>query len=111
MLPSGQEGWGCADWLQSQGVDARLLRAGEVAAAGRRGVLALLEATAVGLESFVAAAGSGALAAAAREAHRPVWLVAGVGQRILSSVSKHLVGRFFTSLRKEFATPIEGAAE
>lgn len=38
-------------------------------------------------------------------------LVAGVGQRILSSVSKHLVGRFFTALRKELETPIEGAAE
>jgi hypothetical protein len=37
-------------------------------------------------------------------------LVAGVGQRILSSVSKHLVGRFFTALRKEFE-PIEGAVE
>ncbi len=29
-------------------------------------------------------------------------LVAGVGQRILGSVSKHLIGRFFTALRKEF---------
>jgi carbon monoxide dehydrogenase subunit G len=29
-------------------------------------------------------------------------LVAGVGQRMLSSVSKHLIGRFFTTLRKEF---------
>ena len=38
-------------------------------------------------------------------------LVAGVGQRILSSVSKHLVGRFFTALRKECETPVEGAAE
>jgi carbon monoxide dehydrogenase subunit G len=38
-------------------------------------------------------------------------LVAGVGQRILSSVSKHLVGRFFTALRKEFEAPVEGAAE
>jgi carbon monoxide dehydrogenase subunit G len=38
-------------------------------------------------------------------------LVAGVGQRILSSVSKHLVERFFTALRKEFETPVEGAAE
>jgi len=36
-------------------------------------------------------------------------LVAGVGQRILSSVSKHLVGRFFTALRAEFAA--EGAAK
>jgi len=38
-------------------------------------------------------------------------LVAGVGQRILSSVSKHLIGRFFTALRKEFEAPVHGAAE
>ena len=38
-------------------------------------------------------------------------LVAGVGQRILSSVSKHLIGRFFVALRKEFDTPANGAAE
>jgi carbon monoxide dehydrogenase subunit G len=37
-------------------------------------------------------------------------LVAGVGQRILNSVSKHLVGRFFVALRKEVETPAEGAA-
>lgn len=35
-------------------------------------------------------------------------LVAGVGQRILSSVSKHLVGRFFVALRKEFDAPVNG---
>jgi carbon monoxide dehydrogenase subunit G len=38
-------------------------------------------------------------------------LVAGVGQRILSSVSKHLIGRFFVAFRKEFDAPIGGAAE
>ncbi|MEP9377153.1 carbon monoxide dehydrogenase subunit G [Aquabacter sp. CN5-332] len=39
-------------------------------------------------------------------------LVAGVGQRILGSVSKHLIGRFFTALRKEFETgQALGAAE
>jgi carbon monoxide dehydrogenase subunit G len=38
-------------------------------------------------------------------------LVAGVGQRILSSVSKHLIGRFFVALRKEFDAPVSGAAE
>jgi carbon monoxide dehydrogenase subunit G len=38
-------------------------------------------------------------------------LVAGVGQRILSSVSKHLIGRFFAAFRKEFDAPIGGAAE
>lgn len=38
-------------------------------------------------------------------------LVAGVGQRILGSVSKHLVGRFFVALRKEFEARELGAAE
>jgi carbon monoxide dehydrogenase subunit G len=38
-------------------------------------------------------------------------LVAGVGQRILGSVSKHLIGKFFTTLRKEFEAPAQGAAE
>lgn len=37
-------------------------------------------------------------------------LVAGVGQRILAGVSKHLVSRFFVALRKEFEQPISGAA-
>ncbi|MBN9003964.1 MAG: carbon monoxide dehydrogenase subunit G [Rhizobiales bacterium] len=37
-------------------------------------------------------------------------LVAGVGQRILASVSKHLIGRFFVALRKEFESPISRAA-
>lgn len=32
-------------------------------------------------------------------------LVAGVGQRVLGSVSKHLVKRFFTSFRAETASP------
>jgi hypothetical protein len=36
-------------------------------------------------------------------------LVAGIGQRILGSVSKHLIGRFFTALRKEFDPPMRGA--
>ena len=32
-------------------------------------------------------------------------LVAGVGQRVLKGVAKHLIGRFFTALRKEVAAP------
>jgi carbon monoxide dehydrogenase subunit G len=40
-------------------------------------------------------------------------LVAGVGQRILGSVSKHLIGRFFTALRQNFDQPAAptGAAQ
>ncbi|WP_342726315.1 carbon monoxide dehydrogenase subunit G [Bradyrhizobium sp. B097] len=37
-------------------------------------------------------------------------LVAGVGQRILAGVSKHLIGRFFVALRKEFSAT-QSAAE
>jgi len=87
------DGWGCADWLQSHGVDARLLRAGEVAAAARRCVLALLEASAVGPDSFLAATGSAALADAARSAQRPVWLVAGVGRVLPGPLYEALVRR------------------
>ena len=93
VVRSLNEGWGCADWLQSHGVDARLLRAGEAAAAGRRCVLALLEATAVGPDSFLAAVGSAGLAAAAREAARPVWLVAGVGRVLPGPLYDALVRR------------------
>ncbi|MBR0898913.1 AMP-binding protein [Bradyrhizobium tropiciagri] len=38
-------------------------------------------------------------------------LVAGVGQRILGGVSKHLIWRFFVALRKEFEAPISGKTE
>jgi hypothetical protein len=87
------DAWGCVDWLQGHGVDARLLRAGEVAAAGRRCVLALLEAAAVGPDSFLAATGSAALAEAARGAKRPVWLVAGVGRVLPGPLYEALVRR------------------
>ena len=53
---------------------------------------------------------AGRIEGAAQGAGEIGGLVAGVGQRILSSVSKHLVGRFFVALRKELETPAEGAA-
>jgi uncharacterized protein len=37
-------------------------------------------------------------------------LVAGVGQRILGSVSKHLIGKFFTALKKDFEAQRLGLA-
>ena len=93
VVPSGDESWGCADWLQGHGVDARLLRSGQVVTAARRCVLALLEATAVGPGSFLAATGSAGLAAAARDAKRPVWLVAGVGRALPGPLYDALVRR------------------
>ena len=93
VVPAAREGWGCVDWLQGHGVDARLLRAAEVTAAARRCVLALLEAAAVGPDSCLAATGSAALAASAREAKRPVWLVAGVGRVLPGPLYDALVRR------------------
>jgi hypothetical protein len=93
VVPSARNGWGCVDWLQGHAVDARLLRDGEVTAAGKRCVLAMLEATAVGPDSFVAATGSAALAAAARDAQRPVWLVAGVGRILPAPLYEALLRR------------------
>jgi hypothetical protein len=82
LVVGDRSAWRLADWLESAGVDARLVPAEQAAKAGRRCVLALLEALAVGPAGFVADAGSEALARAAREASRPVWLVAGVGRRL-----------------------------
>ena len=98
------DAWGCADWLQSHGVDARLLRPGEETAAATRCVLALLEATAVGPDSFVAAGGSAALAEAARAARRPVWLVAGAGRVLPGPLYDALIRRVADDPR-EFHQP------
>jgi hypothetical protein len=55
------------------------------AAAVARAALVLLEAEAMGPAGFLAPRGAGALAAAARRAGRPVWLVAGVA-RVLPGI-------------------------
>ena len=38
-------------------------------------------------------------------------LVAGVGQRILKGVAKHLIGQFFKALRKETRTGADDAVK
>lgn len=79
VVEAGRDGRRLLRRLDDLGIDARLL--GPEAAA-RRAALVLLEAHAAGPSGFVAAAGSRALARAAREASVPVWLVAGVGRRL-----------------------------
>jgi hypothetical protein len=93
VVDAGRLGWQLVDWLESAGIDARLLGPERVAKAGRRAVLVLLEAHALGPTGFVAGAGSGALARAARDAGRPVWLVAGVGRRLPGPLYDALVAR------------------
>ena len=79
VVDSNRDGRRLLRRLDDVGVDARLLGA---EAAARRAALVVLEAHAAGPPGFVAAAGSGALARAAREAAVPVWLVVGVGRRL-----------------------------
>jgi len=79
VVEAGRDGRRLVHQLEDMGVAARLV--GPEAAA-RRAALVLLEAHAAGPSGFVAAAGSRALARAAREASVPVWLVAGVGRRL-----------------------------
>jgi hypothetical protein len=79
VSPTGRDGRRLLRRLDDLGVNARLLG---VEAAARRAALVVLEAHAAGPSGFVAAAGSGALARAAREAAVPVWLVVGVGRRL-----------------------------
>ena len=85
--------WRLVDWLESAGVDARLVAADQAAKAGRRAVLVLLEAHAAGPAGFLADPGSEALARAARGAGRPVWLVAGVGRRLPGPLYDALLAR------------------
>jgi hypothetical protein len=79
VSPGSREGRRLVRRLEDLGLEARIL--GPEAAA-RRSALVLLEAHAAGPAGFVAAAGSTALARAARQASVPVWLVAGVGRRL-----------------------------
>jgi hypothetical protein len=79
VVEPGRDGRRLLRRLDDLGIDARLLGPD---AAARRAALVLLEAHAAGPSGFVAAAGSGALARAAREASVPVWLVAGIGRRL-----------------------------
>ena len=89
-VAGGREAQRLMRWFDGSGLEARIASPENAA---RRSVLVLLEAEAVGPGGFVAAAGSGALARAAQEAGRPVWLVAGVGRVLPAPLYEALVGR------------------
>jgi hypothetical protein len=93
VVDAGHPGWRLVDWLESVGVDARLVSPERAAKAGRRAALVLLEAHAFGPDGFVADAGSASLARAARDAGCPVWLVAGVGRWLPGPLYDALVAR------------------
>ena len=78
------EGHGLARRLARAGSDAELVPESGLGAAAAAADVVLLEAAALGPTGFVAISGSRAAGAVARQAGRPVWLVAGVG-RVLPS--------------------------
>jgi translation initiation factor 2B subunit (eIF-2B alpha/beta/delta family) len=77
-----QSGTAFARRLRNAGVDAIEIPDAGIGAAAADVDIVLLEATAMGPDGFVAAAGSRAAAAVAQHAGVPVWVVAGVGRML-----------------------------
>jgi len=86
-------GGGLAAHLRRAGTDAIVVDQSGLGAAVVAGGLVLLEASAVGPDGFVAAAGSLAAAAVGHQAGIPVWVVAGVGRVLPQALWQALVGR------------------
>jgi hypothetical protein len=80
VVDAGEAGDALVGQLLRRDADATSVPADGLGAAVAAADLVVLEATAVGPESFLAVAGSRAAAAVARHAGAPVWLVAGVGR-------------------------------
>lgn len=88
------EGSGLVRRLQRADIEAAEVPAAGLGAAVAESDLVLVEASAVGPEAFVSIAGARAAAAVGYTAEIPVWLVAGVGRTLPSSVWSALVDRF-----------------
>jgi hypothetical protein len=89
----GGDGSSLVGHLRHRDVDAVDVPVAGLGAAAAEVDLVLLEASAAGPERFVAAAGSRAAAAVARDADRQVWLVAGVGRVLPARVWRALEDR------------------
>jgi hypothetical protein len=79
--------------LDAAGGDAYYVREAGLGAAVRDADVVVLEAEAVGPDGFVAASGSLAAAATARQLDRDVWLVAGVGRVLPGRLWEALLAR------------------
>ncbi len=86
-------GGGLARNLRRAGTDATVVEPSGLGAAVVASGLVVLEATAMGPDGFVAAAGSLAAAAVARQVEVPVWVVAGVGRVLPDALWRAMVGR------------------
>ncbi len=86
-------GSGLATHLRRAGTDAIVVDQSGLGAAVVAGGLVLLEASAMGPDGFVAAAGSLAAAAVGHQAGVPVWVVAGVGRVLPPALWQALLSR------------------
>lgn len=93
VVDCGGEGFGLARHLRNAGGEADLVPDAGVGAAVSEADLVVLEASALGPDGFVAAAGSRAAAAVARHAGIPVWVVAGVGRSLPARLWDALLAR------------------
>lgn len=93
VVESGGDGHDLVRRLSRYDVDAVSVPEHGVAAAVTESDLVVLEASALGPESFVAAQGSHAAAAVARAAGIPVWVVAGVGRVLPARLYQALLGQ------------------
>ena len=88
------EGTDLARWLHRSGSDAEIVPESGLGAAVASADLVLLEAVALGpAAGFLAASGSAAAAAVARQLRIPVWVVAAEGRALPSSLWAALVDR------------------
>jgi len=86
-------GGGLAAQLRRAGTDAIVVDQSGLGAAVVAGGLVLLEASAVGPDGFVGAAGSLAAAAVGRQVGVPVWVVAGVGRVLPQALWQAMLSR------------------
>jgi len=86
-------GGGLAAYLRRGGTDAIVVDQSGLGAAVAAAGLVLVEASAMGPDGFVAAAGSLAAAAVGHHAGIPVWVVAGVGRVLPQALWQALISR------------------
>lgn len=93
VVEAGGEGHALVRHLEAANVDVCLVEEAGAGAAAAASDLVVLEASALGPEGLVAAAGSRAVAAVARHAGVAVWAVAGVGRVLPEPLWAALVAR------------------
>jgi hypothetical protein len=107
VVDAAGEGRSFSRRLRNAGVDALDVPDSGVGAAAAESDVVLLEATALGPDGFVAAAGSRAAASVARQTGTAVWLVAGIGRALPGGLWEALVDRLAAERSEPWDRPEE----